>query len=90
MPHTWQLRDAKAKFSEIVKLAASEGPQVVTCRGVDTAVILSIAEWRRLEASRPSLVDYLLAGPKLDDQGVADINQRTNLKDIAVVNPWVD
>ncbi|MBI5165338.1 MAG: type II toxin-antitoxin system Phd/YefM family antitoxin [Magnetospirillum sp.] len=76
MLHTWQLQDAKAKFSDVVRLAASEGPQVVTCRGVETAVVLSMADYRRLEASRPSLVDYLLAGPKLDDEAVAAIGQR--------------
>lgn len=77
MSHVWQLQDAKAKFSELVKRAAQEGPQVVTCRGVETVVILSIEEYRRLEASRPSLVDYLLSGPKLDDDTIAIINDRS-------------
>ena len=77
MPHTWPLQDAKARFSEVVKLAHAEGPQVVTCRGVETAVILSIEEYRRLEASRPSLRDYLLAGPKLDDDTITMINDRS-------------
>ncbi|MBF0561970.1 MAG: type II toxin-antitoxin system Phd/YefM family antitoxin [Alphaproteobacteria bacterium] len=77
MPHTWQLQEAKARFSEVVKLAGSEGPQVVTCRGVETAVVLSMAEYRRLEANRPSLVDYLMAGPKLDDDTIAVINDRS-------------
>jgi len=76
MPHTWQLQDAKARFSEVVKLAASEGPQVVTCRGVDTAVVLSIQDYHRLEANRPSLVEYLLAGPKLDDAAVSVLTER--------------
>jgi prevent-host-death family protein len=76
MAHTWQLQDAKARFSEVVKLAAKEGPQVVTFRGVETAVVMSIEEFRRLEANRPSLVDYLMAGPKLDDDLVSMINDR--------------
>ena len=78
MPHTWQLQEAKARFSEVVKLATSEGPQVVTCRGVETVVVISMDEYRQLEANRPSLVDYLLAGPKLDDETVAEINNRSN------------
>jgi len=77
MPHTWQLQDAKAKFSQVVKLAGSEGPQVVTYRGVETAIVLSMADYHRLVADRPSLVDYLLAGPKLDDAVVALLNERS-------------
>ena len=76
MPRSWPLQDAKAKFSEVVKLATAEGPQVVTYRGVETAVLLSIDDFRRLEASRPSLTEYLLAGPKFEDDEIALINQR--------------
>lgn len=77
MTHKWQLQEAKAKFSEVVKRAAAEGPQVVTQRGVETAVVMSIADYRRLEASRPSLVDYLRAGPSLDEKTLAIINDRS-------------
>ncbi len=77
MAHTWQLQEAKARFSEAVRLAGSEGPQVVTCRGVETVVVLSMEEYRRLEASRPSLIDFLMAGPKLDDETIALINDRS-------------
>lgn len=77
MPHTWQLQDAKAKFSQVVKRAVSEGPQIVTHRGVETAVVLSMGDFRRLEASRPSLVEYLMAGPKLDEKTLAVINDRS-------------
>ena len=77
MPRKWQLQDAKAKFSEVVKRAAAEGPQVVTQHGVEAAVVMSIADYRRLEASRPSLVEYLTAGPKLDDKTLAVINDRS-------------
>jgi len=77
MAHAWQLQDAKAQFSEVVRLARSEGPQTVTCRGVETAVVLSMEDYRRLQANQPSLIDYLLAGPKLDDGTVALINDRS-------------
>ncbi len=77
MPRTWQLQDAKAKFSEVVKRAVSEGPQVVTHRGVETAVVLSVADFHRLEANRPSLVDYLLYGPTLGDDEIELLNQRS-------------
>lgn len=59
---SWQVQDAKAKFSEFLQASLKEGPQIVTRRGVETAVLLPIHEWRRLnEASRPSLKNLLLA-----------------------------
>jgi prevent-host-death family protein len=73
----WQMQQAKAKFAEVVKRAASEGPQIVTYRGADTAVILSAEDYRRLEAKRPSLVKFLLSGPKWDDETIAVINDRS-------------
>jgi antitoxin Phd len=57
MSRTWQMQDAKAKFSEVVKRARTEGPQMVTHRGVGTAVVLSMEDYRRLEVARPSLLD---------------------------------
>ena len=59
---TWQLQDAKARFSEFLEASLKEGPQIVTRRGVETAVLIPIDEWRRLQrASRPSLKQLLLA-----------------------------
>lgn len=64
----WQLQDAKARFSELIDDAVERGPQIVTRRGVDTAVVVSIEEWRRTQSSeRPSLKDVLLGpGPRFD------------------------
>jgi prevent-host-death family protein len=73
----WQMQDAKAKFGEVVRRAASEGPQIVTYRGTDAAVILSIDQYRLLEAKRLSFVEYLMSGPKLDDETVDEINNRS-------------
>ncbi len=49
---TWQLQDAKARFSELVDTAERKGPQIITRRGVDTAVLVPIAEWKRLEEGK--------------------------------------
>ena len=73
----WQMQEAKAKLAEVVKRATLEGPQVVTYRGADTAVVLSIKEYQRLEGKHPSLVEHLLSGPKLDDAIVDLVNQRS-------------
>ncbi|MEM9765257.1 MAG: type II toxin-antitoxin system Phd/YefM family antitoxin [Pseudomonadota bacterium] len=68
MSEEWQVQEAKAKFSEFLDAALSRGPQVVTKRGVPTAVLVPIDEWRRLQAgSKPSLKDLLLdSGPRTE------------------------
>lgn len=59
---SWQLQDAKARFSEFLDAALRKGPQVVTRRGVETAVMVPIEEWRRLQlAARPGLKELLLS-----------------------------
>jgi len=59
---SWQVQDAKARFSEFLEAAIESGPQMVTRRGVETAVLVPIQQWRRLQAvARPSLKDVLLA-----------------------------
>ena len=62
MSKTWQVQDAKARFSELLERSLAEGPQIVTKRGVETAVLVPIDEWRRLEErARPDLKELLLA-----------------------------
>ncbi len=62
MSRTWQVQDAKARFSELLETSLAEGPQIVTKRGVETAVLLPIDQWRRLEKrARPDLKELLLA-----------------------------
>jgi prevent-host-death family protein len=58
----WQVQDAKARFSELLEASLKEGPQVVTRRGVEAAVLVPVEEWRRLQkAARPTLKELLLA-----------------------------
>jgi antitoxin Phd len=65
---TWQLQDAKARFSEFLDAAIEKGPQVVTRRGVEAAVLVPIEEWRRLKhSSRPNIKELLLSGPKFEN-----------------------
>ena len=62
MSRKWPVQDAKARFSELLDTALSEGPQIVTKRGVETAVVLPIEQWRRLEQmTKPDLKALLLA-----------------------------
>ena len=58
---TWPVQDAKARFSEFLEACISEGPQMVTKRGAETTVLVSVDVWRRLQdAARPSL-EYSMA-----------------------------
>ncbi len=62
MEKVWQVQEAKARFSELLETSLADGPQVVTKRGVEMAVVVPIDEWRRLvDRAKPSLKDLLLA-----------------------------
>ena len=64
----WQVQDAKARFSEFLDASLKKGPQVVTRRGVETAVLVPIEEWQRLQRSaRPSLKALLLSDESRSD-----------------------
>ena len=62
MNKSWQVQEAKARFSEFLSASLTEGPQIVTRRGVQTAVLVPIDKWKQMEkAARPRLKDMLLA-----------------------------
>lgn len=57
----WPVYDAKARFSELLDAALADGPQIVSRRGVETAVLVPIDEWRHLnERARKGMADPLL------------------------------
>jgi antitoxin Phd len=59
---TWPVQAAKARFSEFLDACIAEGPQLVTRRGAEAAVLVPAAEWHRLNASaKPSLKQLLLS-----------------------------
>ena len=66
----WQVQDAKARFSELLETCLEHGPQVVSKRGVDAAVLVPIDQWHRLQSARPSLKQLLLAAEPRADFGV--------------------
>src|SRR5437660_74474 len=67
-PGHWLLQDAKARFSELVRLVRSEGPQHVTVHGRDAVVVISAEEFRRLKGGTTgqALIDALQASPHRD------------------------
>lgn len=58
--NTWPVQDAKARFSEFLDACIAEGSQLVTRRGVETAVLVPIAEWKRLNQAAPPTLKALL------------------------------
>ena len=74
--HSWQLQDAKARMSELVK-RAQEGPQGITVHGKPVAVVLSQAAFEALSQSQRSLLDFMQASPfaGLSDSDLAAFEQ---------------
>ena len=60
---TWQMQTAKARFSELVKLAADTGPQDITLHGRSVAVVVSRELFDRLSGQADSLVDFMQQSP---------------------------
>ncbi len=66
MVRNWQLQEAKNKFSEVVDEALREGPQVITRRGVETAVVLSYTDYRKMLLGRESMSAFFRKSPLAD------------------------
>ena len=60
----WELQDAKSRFSEVVDLTLTEGPQLVARRGGETVVILAAKDYHRLVDDEPNMIDHLLNAPR--------------------------
>ena len=61
--HTWTVADAKAKFSEVISKANSDGPQTITRNGRRAAVLVSAEEWERKAAPKGTLGEFLASSP---------------------------
>lgn len=59
----WQLQEAKNRLSEVVRKAQTTGPQIITVRGEDAAVVLSPEEYRRVTRTQGTLVAFLQRSP---------------------------
>jgi len=62
---SWQLQEAKQRFSELVRRTLEEGPQVVTRHGEEVVVVVPAEEYRRAEEKKPDFKEFLLSGPDL-------------------------
>ncbi|MFZ2525264.1 MAG: type II toxin-antitoxin system Phd/YefM family antitoxin [Candidatus Ferrigenium altingense] len=78
---TWQLQEAKGKFSEVVKRAQSQGPQNITVHGEAVAVLISRRDYLKLTHPKPGLVEFLRASP-LAGSDLKITREQTNTREI--------
>jgi prevent-host-death family protein len=62
----WQLQEAKQRFSELIRSVEVDGPQFVTRHGEEVAVVIDIAEYRRLRGDTRDFKEFLQSGPHFD------------------------
>ena len=76
MGREWQVQEAKAKFSELLETCQTSGSQIVTKRGVKTAVLVSIDEWDRLKQSARRGLKDLLLSPEARTESLTPLRER--------------
>jgi prevent-host-death family protein len=64
----WQVQEVKQRFSEVLRAAKNAGPQIVTKRGQEVAVVIDIADYRRMRGETVSFMRFLQSGPVVDDE----------------------
>ena len=83
MKSTWQLQEAKNKLSEVVNEAVAHGPQIISRRGVETAVVLGMQDYNKLTRKKESLAQFFqrspLCGVELDLSREADTAREVSL-----------
>ena len=79
----WQVQDAKQRFSELIRTAQADGPQIVTRHGEEIAVVIDIADYRRLKGETAEFKDYLRSGPVFDDLDLVRSAERPRPVDLA-------
>lgn len=63
MGRRWQLQEAKARLSEVIRACQQDGPQEITLRGELTAVVMSEKDFRRLSGDKPSFIEWIRQSP---------------------------
>lgn len=59
----WQVQEAKAELSALVRAASTAGPQTITSRGRPVAVVVSVEDYDRLRGPRLSLAEFMARAP---------------------------
>lgn len=70
---SWQVQEAKQRFSEVLRAVEQDGPQTITRHGEEVAVVLNMADYRRLTRANRNFADQLAAFPKGEPDGDPDV-----------------
>jgi prevent-host-death family protein len=82
--HIWQIQEAKAQLSTVLRDAELEGPQEITNHGRSVAVILSRSDYDRLTGADKSLVDFMRASPLYDFDDVLIERDNSLTRDVSL------
>ena len=80
---TWQMQEAKARLSEVVKRAETDGPQNITLHGRSVAVVLSRATFERLSSGGQSLVEFMRRSPLHGHDEIEFRRDRSTTREVA-------
>lgn len=81
--HAWSVAEAKARLSELLDHAIKDGPQAITRRGREIAVVVSVDEWHKKSSRSGSLAEFLAASP-LRDSGLDVERADVRTRDVAL------
>ena len=81
---TWQIQEAKAHLSELVRQTEETGPQAITWHGREVAVLISKAEYERLTGAGQSLVDFIRRSPLFGASDVELVRDRSLTRDVSL------
>lgn len=63
----WQVQEAKQRFSEVLRQAHDDGPQIITRHGEEVAIIIDMSEYRHAREKKPDFMEFLRSAPLPDD-----------------------
>jgi prevent-host-death family protein len=79
---SWQVQEAKQRFSELIRAARSDGPQIVTRHGEEIAVVMDIADYQHLRGGTAEFKDYLRSGQPFEDLDLSRSTERPRIIDM--------
>jgi len=82
--HSWQIQEAKAKLSEVIKCAESEGPQRITLHGQPVAVVMTRALYDQLTGNERSFVEFMRQSPLFGLEDVSLERDRSLTREVSI------
>ena len=81
--NTWEMQEAKARLSEVIKCAESEGPQEITLHGQSVAIVITRDMYDRLAGTGQSLAEFMRSSPLYDQNDVTLVRDQSNTRDVS-------